>query len=78
MTKKGKGIALLLVVRETPICVNLYPPWIGRPAKMLNPSSYLRGHSQRRLLKYLVLFPPSNNTYANQPHQRKSISYHQG
>ena len=26
MTKKGKGIALLLVVRETPIYVDLHPP----------------------------------------------------
>ncbi|KAM1173033.1 hypothetical protein ACFX2G_023548 [Malus domestica] len=44
---------------------------------MLNPSSYLRGHSQRSLSKYSAFFPP-NNTYANQPHQSKSISYHQG
>ncbi|KAM2557544.1 hypothetical protein TB2_014655 [Malus domestica] len=42
---------------------------------MLNPSSYLRGHSQRSLSKYSVFFAP-NNTYANQPHQSKSITYH--
>ncbi|KAM2904962.1 hypothetical protein COP2_004621 [Malus domestica] len=78
MTKKGKGITLLLVVRETPIYVNLHPPRTGRPTKMLNHSSYLRGHSQRSLSKYSAFFPPSNNTYANQPHQSKSISYHQG
>ncbi|KAM1705718.1 hypothetical protein ACFXTH_027728 [Malus domestica] len=46
MTKNGKGITLLLVVRETSIYVDPYPPWTGRLAKMLNPSSYLRGHSQ--------------------------------
>ncbi|KAM1064470.1 hypothetical protein ACFX2I_028461 [Malus domestica] len=45
-TKKGKGIALLLVVWETPIYVDIHPPRTGRPAKMLNPSSYLRWHSQ--------------------------------
>ncbi|KAM0967448.1 hypothetical protein ACFX2C_023084 [Malus domestica] len=45
MTKKGKGIALLLVVRETPIYVDLHPSRTGRPAKMSNPSSYLKGHS---------------------------------
>ncbi|KAM1442400.1 hypothetical protein ACFXTO_010388 [Malus domestica] len=45
-TKKGKGITLLLVVRETPIYVDLHLPRTGRPAKMLNPSSYLRGYSQ--------------------------------
>ncbi|KAM1424374.1 hypothetical protein ACFX1X_017110 [Malus domestica] len=76
-TKKGKGIALLLVVRETPIYVDLHPQRTGRPAKMLNPSSYLKWHSQRSLSKYSAFFPP-NNTYANQPHQSKSISYHQG
>ncbi|KAM1709560.1 hypothetical protein ACFXTN_000044 [Malus domestica] len=75
--KKGKGIALLLVVRKTPIYIDLYPQRTGRPAKMLNPSSYLRGHSQRSLSKYSAFFP-LNNTYANQPYQSKSISYHQG
>ncbi|KAM1611246.1 hypothetical protein ACFX1Z_000043 [Malus domestica] len=40
-TKKGKGITLLLVVRETPIYVDLHPLRTGIPAKMLNPSSYL-------------------------------------
>ncbi|KAM1068985.1 hypothetical protein FF1_000932 [Malus domestica] len=50
-TKKGKGIALLLVVMETPLYVDLHPPRTGKPAKMLNPSSYLRGHSQRSLSK---------------------------
>ena len=64
MTKKGKWIALLLVVGETPIYVDLHPSRIGRPAKMLNPSSYLRGHSQRSLSKYSTFFPP-DNTYAN-------------
>ncbi|KAM2482944.1 hypothetical protein ACFX1W_040640 [Malus domestica] len=44
-TKKGKGITLLLVVKETPIYVDLHPPRTGRPAKMLNPFSYMRGHS---------------------------------
>ncbi|KAM0967330.1 hypothetical protein ACFX2J_022771 [Malus domestica] len=57
MTKKGKLIALLLVVKETPIYVDLHPPQTGRPAKMLNPSSYLRGHSQRSLSKYSAFFP---------------------
>ncbi|KAM2196962.1 hypothetical protein ACFX1Q_000430 [Malus domestica] len=57
-TKKGKGIALLLVVREIPIYVNIHPPRTSRLAKMLNPSSYLRGHSQRSLLKYSAFFPP--------------------
>ncbi|KAM1702565.1 hypothetical protein ACFXTN_025691 [Malus domestica] len=77
MTKKGKGIALLLVVGETHIYVDLHPPRTGRPTKMLNPSSYMRGHSQRSFSKYSAFFPP-NNTSANQPHQSKSISYHQG
>ncbi|KAM1125376.1 hypothetical protein ACFX2B_040180 [Malus domestica] len=63
-TKKGKGISLLLVVRESPIYVDLHPPRTSKPAKMLNISSYLRGHSQRSLSKYSVFFPP-NNTYAN-------------
>ncbi|KAM1083353.1 hypothetical protein ACFX19_022169 [Malus domestica] len=76
-TKKGKGIALLLVVRETPIYVDFHPSRTSRPAKILNHSPYLRGHSQRSLSKYSAFFPP-NNTYANQPHQSKSISYHQG
>ncbi|KAM1249864.1 hypothetical protein ACFX2G_033180 [Malus domestica] len=58
MTKQGKGIALLLVVRETPIYVDLHPQRTGRPAKMLNPFSYLRGHSQRSLSKYSAFFPP--------------------
>ncbi|KAM1704282.1 hypothetical protein ACFX2K_026735 [Malus domestica] len=64
MTKQGKGIALLLVVRETPIYVDLHPQRTGRPAKMLNPSSYLRGHSQQSLSKYSAFFPP-DNTSAN-------------
>ncbi|KAM2095499.1 hypothetical protein ACFX1R_019293 [Malus domestica] len=55
--KKGKRITLLLVVRETPIYVDFHPPRTGRPAKMLNPSSYLRGHSQRSLSKYSAFFP---------------------
>ncbi|KAM1242134.1 hypothetical protein ACFX15_033258 [Malus domestica] len=57
-TMKGKGIALLLVVKESPIYVDLHPPRIGRPAKILNPSSYLRRHSQRSLSKYSAFFPP--------------------
>ncbi|KAM2184942.1 hypothetical protein ACFX1Q_030006 [Malus domestica] len=77
MTKQGKGIALLLVVRKTPIYVDLHPQRTGRPAKMLNPSSYLRGHSQRSLSKYSAFFPP-DNTSANKLHQSKNISYHQG
>ncbi|KAM2019514.1 hypothetical protein ACFX1T_022296 [Malus domestica] len=86
MTKKGKGIALLFVVRETPIYVDLHPPRIGRPAKMLNPSSYLRGHSQRSLLKYSAFFPPqiipmqTSHTRARVSHiirvKSKSIPYH--
>ncbi|KAM1057976.1 hypothetical protein ACFX15_024873 [Malus domestica] len=64
MTKQGKGIALLLVVRKTPIYVDLHPQRTGRPAKMFNPSSYLRGHSQRSLSKYSAFFPP-DNTFAN-------------
>ncbi|KAM0985362.1 hypothetical protein ACFX2C_012641 [Malus domestica] len=56
-TKKGKGIALLLVVRETPIYVDLHPPRTGIPAKMLNISSYLIGHSQRSLSNYSAFFP---------------------
>ncbi|KAM2803036.1 hypothetical protein PS2_046265 [Malus domestica] len=52
MTKQGKGISLLLVVRETPIYVDLHPQRTGTPTKMVNPSSYLRGHSQRSLSKY--------------------------
>ncbi|KAM1805307.1 hypothetical protein ACFX12_031075 [Malus domestica] len=64
MTKQGKRIALLLVVRKTPIYVDLHPQRTGRPAKMLNPSSYLRGHSQRSHSKYSAFFPP-DNTSAN-------------
>ncbi|KAM1483807.1 hypothetical protein ACFXTO_035936 [Malus domestica] len=48
-TKKGKGIALLLVVRETHIYVDFHPPRTGIHVKMLNPSSYLTGHSQRSI-----------------------------
>ncbi|KAM2059071.1 hypothetical protein ACFX16_031584 [Malus domestica] len=77
MTKQGKGIALLLVVRETLIYVYLHLQRTGRPAKILNPSSYLRGHSQRSLLKYSAFLPP-DNTSANKLHQSKNISYHQG
>ncbi|KAM2981048.1 hypothetical protein FF2_012400 [Malus domestica] len=36
MTKKGKGITLLLVIRETPIYVDLYPPQSGRPTNKKN------------------------------------------
>ncbi|KAM1908101.1 hypothetical protein ACFX14_027660 [Malus domestica] len=77
MTKQGKGITLLLVVRETPIYVDPHPQRTGRPVKMLNPSSYLRGHSQRSFSKYSAFFPP-DNTSANKLHQSKNISYHQG
>ncbi|KAM1070554.1 hypothetical protein ACFX13_002372 [Malus domestica] len=77
MTKQGKGITLLLVVRETPIYVDFHPQRTGRPAKMLNPYSYLRRHSQRSLSKYSAFFPP-DNTSANKLHQSKNISYHQG
>ncbi|KAM2141705.1 hypothetical protein ACFX1Q_007942 [Malus domestica] len=86
MTKQVKGITLLFVVRETPIYVDLHPQQIGRPAKMLNPSSYLRGHSQRSLLKYSVFFPPpiiplqTSYTRARISHiigvKSKSIPYH--
>ncbi|KAM2040588.1 hypothetical protein ACFX16_034505 [Malus domestica] len=85
MTKQGKGIALLLVVRETPIYVDLHPQRTGRPAKMLNPSSYLRGHSQRSLSKYSASFPPiiplqTSYTRARISHiirvKSKSIPYH--
>ncbi|KAM1171992.1 hypothetical protein ACFX2G_022622 [Malus domestica] len=36
MTKKGKGITLLLIVRETPIYVDFHPPQPGRPANKKN------------------------------------------
>ncbi|KAM1116119.1 hypothetical protein ACFX19_006781 [Malus domestica] len=84
-TKKGKGITLLLVVRETPIYVDLHPPWTGKPAKIPNPSSYLRGHSQRNLSKYSAFFPPiipmqTSHTRARVSHiirvKSKSISYY--
>uniref|UniRef100_UPI001CB7C966 hypothetical protein n=1 Tax=Staphylococcus aureus TaxID=1280 RepID=UPI001CB7C966 len=35
-TKKGKGIALLLVVRETPLYIDLHPPQPGKPANKKN------------------------------------------
>ncbi|KAM2622556.1 hypothetical protein TB2_027160 [Malus domestica] len=86
MTKQGKGIALLLVVRETPIYVDLHPQQTGRPAKMRNPSSYLRGHSQRSLSKYSAFFLLSiihlqtSYTRARISHiigvKSKSIPYH--
>ncbi|KAM2558087.1 hypothetical protein TB2_015131 [Malus domestica] len=86
MTKQGKEITLLLVVRETPIYVDLHPQRTGRPAKMLNPSSYLRGHSQRSLSKYSAFFPPpiiplqTSYTRARISHiirvKSKSIPYH--
>ncbi|KAM2542432.1 hypothetical protein TB2_021858 [Malus domestica] len=85
MTKKGKGIALLLVVRETSIYVDLHPPRTGRLAKMFNPSSYLRGHSQRSLSKYSASPPPiipmqTSHTRARVSHiirvKSKSIPYH--
>ncbi|KAM1772282.1 hypothetical protein ACFX11_047003 [Malus domestica] len=87
MTKQGKGIALLLV-RETPIYVDLHPQRTSRLAKMLNPSSYLRGHSQRNLSKYSAFFPPpppiiplqTRYTRARISHiirvESKSITYH--
>ncbi|KAM2591568.1 hypothetical protein TB2_043953 [Malus domestica] len=53
---------------------------------MLNPSSYLRGHSQRSLSKYLAFFPPpiipmqTSYTRARVSHiirvKSKSIPYH--
>ncbi|KAM2864075.1 hypothetical protein FF1_022780 [Malus domestica] len=75
-TKKGKGITLLLVVRENPIC---------RPSSSTDRQTYKNAQpfliSERALptkpLEILSFLPP-NNTYANQPHQSKSISYHQG
>ncbi|KAM1060250.1 hypothetical protein ACFX2B_024650 [Malus domestica] len=85
MTKKGKGIALLLVVGETPIYVDLHPLSTGRPTKMLNPSSYLKGHSQRSLSKYSAFFPPiipmqTSHTRARVSHitkvKSKSITYY--
>ena len=85
MTKQGKGISLLLVVRETPIYVDLHPQRTGRSAKMLNPSSYLKGHSPRSLSKYSAFFSPiiplqTRHTRARVSHiirvKSKSIPYH--
>ena len=45
--------------------------------KMLNPSSHPKWHSQSSLSKYSVFFF-FDNGHANQPHQSKNISYHQG
>ncbi|KAM2101225.1 hypothetical protein ACFX1T_028272 [Malus domestica] len=85
MTKKGKGISLLLVVGETPIYVDLHLSRTGRPVKMFNPFSYLRRHSQRSLSKYLAFFPliiplQTSHTRARVSHiirvKSKSIPYH--
>ncbi|KAM1268172.1 hypothetical protein EV2_000552 [Malus domestica] len=79
MTKKGKGIALLLIVRETHIYVDLHPPQPGRPINKKNAQLFFT--SERALsaesLEILSFFP-SDNTFENKPHQSKSISYHQG
>ncbi|KAM1340099.1 hypothetical protein ACFX2H_038543 [Malus domestica] len=48
MTKKGKGIALLLVVRETPIYVDLHPSQSGIPANKKNAQLFFT--SERALL----------------------------
>ncbi|KAM1404466.1 hypothetical protein ACFX2I_012942 [Malus domestica] len=85
MTKQGKGTTLLLIVRQTPIYVDLHPQRTSRPVKMLNPSLYLRGHSQRSLSKYSAFSPPiiplqTSYTRARISHiirvKSKSIPYH--
>ncbi|KAM1427036.1 hypothetical protein ACFXTO_019662 [Malus domestica] len=88
MTKKGKGISLLLVVRETPIYVDLHPPQPGRPANKKKYSTFLHIRegtlsrvSQNTQLLFLPIIPlQTSHTRARVSHiirvKSKSISYH--
>ncbi|KAM1529017.1 hypothetical protein ACFX1Z_018275 [Malus domestica] len=88
MTKKGKGIALLLVVRETPIYVNLHLSQPGRPANKKKYSTFLHIRegtlskvSQNTQLLFLPIIPlQTSHTRARVSHiirvKSKSIPYH--
>ncbi|KAM1441685.1 hypothetical protein EV1_009529 [Malus domestica] len=88
MTKKGKGIALLLVVRETPIYVDLNPSQPGKPANKKKCSTFLhirkgtlRRVSRNTQLLFLPIIPlQTSHTRAKVSHiirvKSKSIPYH--
>ncbi|KAM2112249.1 hypothetical protein ACFX1R_014791 [Malus domestica] len=88
MTKKGKGIALPLVVRETPIYVNLHPPQLGRPTNIKKCSTFLHIRegtlsrvSRNTQLLFLSIIPlQTSHTRARVSHiirvKSKSIPYH--
>ncbi|KAM2345649.1 hypothetical protein ACFXTH_009495 [Malus domestica] len=88
MTKKGKGITLLLVVRETPIYVDLHPPQRGRPANKKKSSIVLHIRegtlsrvSRNTQLLFLQIIPlQTSHTRVRVSHiirvKSKSIPYH--
>ncbi|KAM2120640.1 hypothetical protein ACFX1Q_018550 [Malus domestica] len=88
MTKKGKGIALLLVVREISIYVDLHPPQPSKPANKKKCSTFLHIRegtlsrvSRNTQLLFLPIIPlQTSHTRARVSHiirvKSKSISYH--
>ncbi|KAM1343999.1 hypothetical protein ACFX2F_008133 [Malus domestica] len=88
MTNKGKGIALLLIVRETPIYVDLHPSQPGIPANNKKCSTFLhilKGTLSRVSRNTQLLFLPiislqTRHTIARVSHivgvKSKSIPYH--
>ncbi|KAM2286601.1 hypothetical protein ACFX1S_039047 [Malus domestica] len=88
MTKKGKGITLLFVVRETPIYVDLHPSQPGKPANKKNRSTFLHIRegtiskvSRNTQLLFLPIIPlQTSHTRARVSHiiraKSKSIPYH--
>ncbi|KAM1305414.1 hypothetical protein COP1_022916 [Malus domestica] len=88
MTKKGKGIALLLVVKETPIYVDLHPPQPGRPENKKKCSTFLhiregtlsRVSRNTQLLFFQIIHMQTSHNKARVSHiiraKSKSIPYH--
>ncbi|KAM2449250.1 hypothetical protein PS1_019363 [Malus domestica] len=88
MTKKGKGITLLLVVRETPIYVDLHSPQLGRLANKKKCSTFLhirmgilsRVSRNAQLLFFPIIPLQISHTRARVSHiirvKSKSIPYH--
>ena len=88
MTKKGKGIALLLVIRETSIYVDLHPSQPGRPTNKKKCSTFLHIRegtlsrvSRNTQLLFLPIIPlQTSNTRVRVSHiirvKSKSIPYH--
>ncbi|KAM1371607.1 hypothetical protein ACFX14_041834 [Malus domestica] len=88
MTKKGKGITLLLVVRETHKYVDFHPPQSGRPTNKKKCSTFLHIQegtlsrvSQNTQLLFLSIIPlQTSYTRTTVSHiirvKSKSITYH--